>query len=358
MISKKELLSRISELQNEVSAFKSEIPINGGNAYTQLEAFKAIYESNFSNANDVVNPFNQYNEFFQLVQASNYFSGLNPLSAESDIVILKKWPLIWQMAFLFGVIAVQVVNKELIKLFTIHEIKKNESTGQIISISGSNLDKWDGSEFSSIADLNQKLGIEPIDPSNTMLVRGHINGWNAWITWKPYFNGLNELFNRVNFISILELNKLVIESVADNPEEKARIIKDILNPKTFISKTAIVDSNGRMMPNRTNIETLDLGQSNLKEYMEFIDWYNNYWYTILGKTVNTNKKRERNVKIEAEISNKVFVALDAFLKTEAIILIKWLETHGINAKLLEVEKEEKEQEQLNNKQGFNNAKNN
>lgn len=337
MITKKSLSNQIDSLTAKVEELSQDLPLTGGNRYAGEMMTRAILNANLSQTTK--NPLVPYNSFFQLLQISNYFAGLLPLNAEkSDNALLDKWYLIFQMAFIFGRVAVNVVGNKII-LYNITDLVKDDFDN-ITLLKGINLNNWDGSSFANVEEFNNSYTPKKIDPNNTIIINGNINGWNAWITWAPFLENLNEMLNRLDYVSIMTMKKLIIETISDNPEEVDAMVKQITSPNAYIVKHALITASGKLSNSRANISTLEVDVANLGDFINYIDWYINYFYTLLGKRLNNAKKRERNTQIESEAAHASFDNLDNFHKCERIKLLKFLKKKGINGELEKVENNE------------------
>lgn len=337
MITKKSLSNQIDTLTAKVNELAEDLPLTGGNRYAGELMTRAILNANLSQTTK--NPLVPYSSFFQLLQISNYFAGLLPLDAEkSDNALLDKWYLIFQMAFIFGRVAVNVVGNKVL-LYNITKLVKDDFDN-ITVLEGINLNNWDGSSFSGIEEFNNTYKAKRIEPNSTVIINGNINGWNAWITWAPFLDNLNEMLNRLDYVSIMTMKKLIIETISDNPEEVDAMVKQITSPNAYIVKHALITASGKLSNSRANISTLEVDVANLGDFINYIDWYINYFYTLLGKRLNNAKKRERNTQIESEAAHAAFDNLDNFHYCERVKLLKFLRKHGINGELVKLQNEE------------------
>lgn len=321
MISKRNLLNRIENLESQ--ALEPEVPVTDGNRFQAQTQFNEIWRSNFENL-DNKNPFIPYNLWFEILQVSNYFGSLVNIKTES-IALNRMWEKIHQLAFIFGLVGVEVVGDK-IRAWGITEYEINDF-GEYYNLRGITWNKYltlMNSKGDNSVEQFKANGVK-IDESKVFILSNNQNNLNVWLTWVPFLKARDNLLNRLDDIVLSNMKSYVISGTADNPEEVNKMLQAIRSPRTAIFNFAFKEANGKLNINKLNVDTLDAKLGDMSEYLALIDWYNNYWYAILGKRTNNSFKRERNVEAEVDASTANYDVLEAWIFNQSTALLKWLE---------------------------------
>lgn len=315
---KSDVLAKLNELSTRL---EQENPITHGNAYSAFENFKAIYEANFDKDDDD-NPFIPYREWFEICQIADYFGSLVNLKTE-NIELLRWWEKIHQLAFIFGLVGVEVVGNKL-RIWGITEYKLSDM-GDYYDIKGITFNNYLTMAVSQPSDISGFIEHSVnVDASKVFILSQNLNNYNVWLTWYPFFQARRKLLGRLNDVMLSQMKTLMINGIVDNPQEYKKVIKAIRSPRTYLFNYSFIDSNGKLNPAKVNIETLDTKIANLNDFINLIDWYNEYWYHILGKRYNNAYKKERNVSGEVDSANSNFDVLESYIFNQSLALLQWL----------------------------------
>lgn len=332
MITKRALLEKINDLE---SRFQDEVPITGGNRFSTQEEFKAIFRMNQENELPETNKniMKPYALWFEILQIANYFGSLVNIKTE-NIELLRWWEKIQQLAFIFGLVGVEVVgNKLRIWGITKYSISDTGDYYDLHGITWNNYLTMIGSN--TPGSVNDFKGVK-INAAKIFVLSANMNNANVWLTWVPFLESRDVLLERLDEVALSQMKTLNINGIAENSEEATRFVRALKKPKTFIMNYSFIDRDGKLNPNRLNVSTIDSKIGNLQDFINLVDWYNEYWYHILGKRYNNAYKKERNISGEVDSANANFDVLESFIFNQSLALLKWLEqqNNSFKAKII------------------------
>ena len=314
-----------NEIKQALAAINEKLmpenPITHGNAYSGFENFKAIYESNF-NQKDEDNPFIPYKEWFEITQIADYFGSLVNIDTK-NIELLRWWEKIHQLAFIFGLVGVEVVGDK-IRIWGITEYKLDD-LGNYYDLKGLTFNNYLTMANNNPSSVDEFVNDSvDIDHNKVFILSNNLNNYNVWLTWYPFFQARRKLLGRLNDVMLSQMKTLMINGIVDNPEEYSKVIKAIRSPHTYLFNYSFINKDGKLSPSKLNIDTLDTKIANLSDFINLIDWYNEYWYHILGKRYNNAYKKERNVSGEVDSANSNFDVLESYIFNQSLALLTWL----------------------------------
>lgn len=319
MISKKELLNRIENLESQT--FEPEVPITHGNRFVAQTEFDTILKMNYDGV-EQKNPFRPFGLWFEILQLANYFGCLVNIKTESK-TLLKYWSKIQQLAFIFGLVGVEVVGDKL-RMWGITNYQISD-LGDYFNLKGITWNNYlttagSGADFETFKQQEQK-----IDESKVFVLSNNLNNLNVWLTWVPFLKARNDLMDRLDDVVLSNMKNYVVSGTAENPDEIQKMIRALRSPKTAIFNFAFKEQNGKLNVNKLNVDTLDTKLADMNEFLALVDWFNCYWYQILGKRTNNSFKRERNVQAEVDASTASFDVLESYIFDQSQALLTWLE---------------------------------
>lgn len=319
MISKKELLNRIESLENR--PFEPEIPITHGNRFQAQTEFDAILKMNYDGV-EQKNPFKPFGLWFEILQLANYFGCLVNIKTESK-TLLRYWSKIQQLAFIFGLVGVEVVGDKL-RIWGITNYKISD-LGDYYDLKGITWNQYLTTAGGSPDLETFKSQEQKIDETKVFVLSNNLNNLNVWLTWVPFLKARNDLLDRLDDVVLSNMKNYVVSGTAENPDEINKMIRALRSPKTAIFNFAFKEQSGKLNVNKLNVDTLDTRLADMNEFLALVDWFNCYWYQILGKRTNNSFKRERNVQAEVDASTASFDVLESYIFDQSQALLSWLE---------------------------------
>lgn len=132
---------------------------------------------------------------------------------------------------------------------------------------------------------------------NLALFQWGVMGFSAWITIYPFVQFQNQLLKMI-IIQSYSYNKKAFLNI-ENPTAAKREVKQYFNPANpFIITTAT----GKQLSNRFSIE--DIANSASNDFLEYYEKAVYAYYHILGRRINNDFKKERNVSDEVNASQE------------------------------------------------------
>lgn len=104
-----------------------------------------------------------------------------------------------------------------------------------------------------------------------------------------------------------------------------------------------------------SIEEIKVGSGNTKDITDYIDWYQNFWYSKIGRRSNVNEKQERNINSEVMTSQNNFDVLENELRDWLEIgLNQMKEKFGVDVELTFIQTTKQNDDNMDNEEGVDN----
>lgn len=299
--------------QSENNNFNStEAPATNSNFYEFLKQYYATNESNltktgnnikFNNTgmlNDIDGFINErtLSPWFLLQLQANYY--INTIKYEIDDPILdeKIRQVIWG-AFIYGRAGLYFnsINSQW-RVVLINNLDYENRKLKVAYLT-------DLVIFNAEIDLkidNYQYIIKNKDLDNLFIFNWGVTSQSALVYQMPFIKTQGMVFTQLILSSLL-LGKKVAEKV-DAPNKSYEEIKTWLDPRKFFIRLKF-DSKTN---DKIEIIEKDIDQ-NLKE-IEFYKEFQNYWYSLFGRRVNSDFKKERQITDELEMVDNNFSALE------------------------------------------------
>lgn len=356
------------------------LPMTDGNVFNQKKQFDAQEEINESfrvpeytragtsfdsKVNDLknINFISQvsiptYQDWFLMLQEGQYYTNLYDVETE-DVEIKKMWKMLTWTLYFYGNAAVQKLGDKYMVYCLSGEIIRDgtgypiEAKGMSSSIAMSSQIKPDELKTISPAQLI------PLNSKSENIVFFKYNQfeYSAWLTIYPYIKELQNLLTMSKVSSYMLSKKL--KYVENNEEASTDELNCLFNPNLPYIKVKGVNplSNNKALIGNT-IEEIKVGSGNTKDITDYIDWFQNFWYSKIGRRTNVNEKQERNINSEVMTSQNNFDVLENELRDWLEIgIMQMKEKFGIDIELTFIQTTKEADDNMESEEGVKNDKN-
>lgn len=355
------------------------LPLTGGNSFVSKQAFDAREDINetfkvsescesrlsFDVARNIPSSVEGYtlqiskpiyNDWFLLCQEAQYYGNLFDVDTE-DNEIKKMWKMLTWTLFFYGNAAVEKLGDKYLVYCLTGEIKR-DGTGYPIEAGGL-LSFLALSDKVTSEDLKNKEieGTKILKGDNVVFFKYNMLEYSCWITLHPFLKELQQLMIICKTSSRLLAKKL--KFTENNEEGSLDELDAIFTPWLPYLKVKGVNptkSNSAIMNN--TIEEIKIGSGNTKDITDYVDWFQNYWYSKLGRRTNVNEKQERNINSEVMTSQNNFDVLENELRDWLEIGLNHMkEKWGVEAELtfIQTTKESDDEVEESNTGGVDNG---
>lgn len=318
---------KIGEIAANNDQFTSEPPITGGNSYEikkQLEVQDLINKATIPKLNLQRYTRNlegtSYNFYWLLQFQANYFVSIFPVKTP-DHKLNKLIYECFRVHFLYGNCGIYKKGDLLIGVYE-KRVFTNK-LGEITKI-----------EFALLNDLVQNqnladtttietcftLNAEELEKNYARLRTTSI-GFGAIVTWLPFIKQQESLLKKIYMYSFIFHRKIAYKAndlSTSRDELDAFFNEDI---PFYVELDADIGTGNKF-------STQDIGGSTnggVNELKEYYNFFIESYYHLLGRRLNVDTKKERNVSSEVEASQETFDVLhweDKLVKTEFLDRVK------------------------------------
>lgn len=284
--------------------FKKENPYNGGNSFQMEKILETRWENTLAwvNRENNINR-EMYNEWELLNFQADYNASIVRFTF-SDSLLDNMIYLLFRLNFLYGNVGILFKDGKPIP------IVENKTTidefGEMTKIEGFNgyeLLQSNGLLSEVKSRLQKKYTITKNDMDNYIRLYAPSYNYGAYVRWMKFIRMWGELLKTINTYSYLLIKKIIF-----NVNDEGAAIEEI---KRFFSSNSpflINKDPDSATENRFEVAGMDNGGSG--ELFTYYDRWMEIFYSMLGRRINVDRKKERNITNEVEMSESNFDILE------------------------------------------------
>lgn len=293
-------------MANEKTIFDN-IPLSGGNTYTMEKNLKAQIDIDLStitqNVKNSLSKFSAsssmhtYNEWFLLNLMADYFVSIFPFKFESATLNRACYAAM-RVAQLYGGSGIYKLGINLMPCY----IVKSE-----VDIFGN----FTRLEVSSAYNVLSLQSITPKIKTPTIIIEGaelqnfayllpNGFGFGGIVKWMPFIKQLNSLL-KMGYSHSYSFIKTILYKVKDTSAitQELDLYFNAENP--FLLN---VNDEDNLIGNK--FQEFNFANNDKSSFMNYVDWFLNTHYNLLGRRFNVDTKNERNIAAEVNASQDNF----------------------------------------------------
>lgn len=287
--------------------FKKEVPINGGNAFELQKILdnKEQQIRSFVNLENIQSPLTaqSYNEWELLNMQADYFTSIFPVTFE-DSYIDRIVYTIFRVNFLYGNCGIYLKDDKLIPIIEEQsDIALDGKLNKVVGYSAFEVLALKGTLNDNKDRLKSKITITKSSMENYIRLTADTYGFGAIIKWWKFVQLQCSILKKINHYSYL-LNRKVVYECNSISAARSEILAFFNDNSPFIVRTDTLSPNS----NKFRVD----GFENIKSddvFSYYYNWLKSY-YELLGRRINVDFKKERNITSEVEASQNQFEVLE------------------------------------------------
>jgi len=268
------------------------------------------------------------NNYYLLNYMVDYF--VNTIDFDcNDIFLFEHIVKIIRVAFLYGRAGIYIDNKNfsIPKIYAVSIVKTEiDIFGNLIKAELGNIHNYINSQTEIKIDENvNNILIENEQCDNLIIFNWGTSSFSAWVNIYPFILQQEMLLEMLLTTAFSKIKKF-----AYNVNDVSQITKEFdlfFNSKNpFVIKSGLID---KEFGNRIE-EFNNNFNSGGDEMINFYNDYINIYYSLFGRRINEDEKKERNITMEVGASQEQYSALQAEYKTQFKIFCEKFNNHILN----------------------------
>lgn len=291
--------------------FKKELPYNGGNSWQLEKMLDAREKQILSWVGDNKINKEMYNEWELLNFQADYNASIVRFTF-NDSVTDNMIYLLFRLNFLYGNVGIYFKNGKPIPVVENKAIV-NEF-GEIQSVEGFNgyeLLQANGLLSEVRSKLKERYKIRGEELSNYIRLYAPSYNFGAYVRWIKFVRMWGELLKTINTYSYLLIKKIIF-----NVNDESAAIDEI--KRFFNTNLPFLINKDTNSPDSNTFEVAGGDNGGTNDIFTYYDRWIEIYYSMLGRRINVDRKKERNITNEVEQSEQNFDILENEVKINRI----------------------------------------
>lgn len=310
-----------SALKGFKKLFKKEVPYNGGNSFQLQKILEQRDKQILSYVCDNKINREMYSEWELLNFQADYNASIVRFTFQDELIDNMVY-LIFRLNFLYGNVGILFKDGKPIP------IVENKTTidefGYIKKVEGFNgyeLLQSNGllSEVESKLKKRYNLTKKEIEENYIRMYAPSYN-FGAYVRWMKFIKMWNELLKIINTYSYL-----LIKKVMYNVNDEAAAVDEI--KRFFDTNSPFLINKDTNSPDSNKFEIAGGEAGGTNDIFTYYDRWLEIYYGMLGRRINVDRKKERNITNEVEMSENNFDILENEIKINRINFLNTLSKH-------------------------------
>lgn len=309
-----------SALKGFKKLFKREVPYNGGNSFQLQKILEARNNQVLAYLSDNKINREMYSEWELLNFQADYNASIVRFTFQ-DSLLDNMIYLIFRLNFLYGNVGVYFKDGKPIPI--VENKTKIDEYGNITSIEGFNgyeLLQSNGLLSEVESKLKKRYFLSKKDQENYVRMYAASYNFGAYVRWMKFIRMWNELLKIINTYSYL-----LIKKVMYNVNDESAAIDEI--KRFFDTNSPFLINKDTNSPDSNKFEIAGGDNGGTADIFNYYDRWLEIYYTMLGRRINVDRKKERNVTDEIEMSESNFVILENEIKINRINFLNNISKH-------------------------------
>lgn len=291
--------------------FKKELPYNGGNSWQLQKTLEARERQILAWVGDNKLNKEMYNEWELLNFQADYNASIVRFTFNDEVIDNMVY-LLFRLGFLYGNVGIYFKNGNPIPVVENRAIL-NEF-GKIKSVQGFNgyeLLQANGLLSEVRGKVEERYKITGENLNNYIRLYAPSYNFGAYIRWIKFIRMWEELLKTINTYSYLLIKKIVY-----NVNDETAAIDEI--KRFFDTNSPFLINKDTNSPDSNKFEVSGGDNGGTTDIFTYYDRWLEIYYSMLGRRINVDRKKERNITNEVEMSETNFDILENEIKITRI----------------------------------------